>query len=131
MYVLYMMRVFFWLKCTNDAFCVRYKDSYIPHLVCVSVVEKVGPVWIRLHKPELKQLSETQLEDVETDLGRRGEVWVCLERCCCYKYHSYFHATASFHLRSHVRLWSDRYIPFYTSYSIQRGYLMVLSLSAL
>ena len=67
------------LKRTNDSFYVRYKASYIPHLVCVCIVEKVGPVWIRLHNPELKQLSETQLEDVETDLGRRGEVWVCLE----------------------------------------------------
>lgn len=45
------------------------------HLVCVCVVEEVGPVWIRLHEPEFKQLSETQLKDVETDLGWRGEVF--------------------------------------------------------
>lgn len=61
---------------TYQAFCVRYMDLFIPHLVCVCVVEEVGPVWISLHKPELKQLSETQLEDVETDLERRKEICV-------------------------------------------------------
>jgi len=43
------------------------------HLVGVWVVKEVGPVWIRLHEPELKQLPQTQLEDVETDLGSRDE----------------------------------------------------------
>ena len=43
-----------------------------PHLVGLGVVEEVGPVGIRLHEPELKQLPETQLQDAEADLQRRG-----------------------------------------------------------
>lgn len=34
----------------------------------VWIVEEVGPVWIRLHVPELKQLSEAQEQDVLADL---------------------------------------------------------------
>ena len=48
------------------------------HLVCVGIVEEVGPVWICLHEPELKQLPETQLEDVERDLEMRGEIYVAV-----------------------------------------------------
>lgn len=44
--------------------------------MCVGIVEEVGPVWIRLHEPELKQLPETQLEDVERDLEMREEIYV-------------------------------------------------------
>lgn len=40
------------------------------HLVSFGVVEEVGPVWIRLHEPELKEFSEAQLQDVEGDLKR-------------------------------------------------------------
>ena len=86
MYVLHMMSIFpllFNIRSAYHVFYVRYMDSYIAHLVCVCVVEEVGPVWIRLHKPELKQLSKTQLEDVETDLEKekRG---LCLLPCCYY-----------------------------------------------
>lgn len=50
------------------------------HLVRVGVVEKVGPVGIRLHEPELKQLSETQLQDVEADLQRRTLVFTTADK---------------------------------------------------
>ena len=32
------------------------------------IIEEVRPVWVRLHEPELKQLSEAQQQDVLTDL---------------------------------------------------------------
>ena len=36
--------------------------------MCLRIIEEVGPVGVRLHVPELKQLSEAQLQDVLTDL---------------------------------------------------------------
>lgn len=57
--------------CLDNSCTASLPDS--PHLVGVRVVEEVGPVWIRLHEPELKQLPEAQLEDVETDLETEGE----------------------------------------------------------
>lgn len=50
--------------------------AWLPHLVGVWVVEEVGPVWIRLHESELKQLPETQLQDAGTDLKWREEAFV-------------------------------------------------------
>lgn len=50
--------------------------AWLPHLVGVWVVEEVGPVWIRLHESELKQLPETQLQDAGTDLEWREEACV-------------------------------------------------------
>lgn len=49
----------------------RLTDVAACHLVCVGVVKEVGPVWIRLHEPELKQLPQTQLQDVGADLQHR------------------------------------------------------------
>lgn len=43
------------------------------HLVSFRIVEEIGPVWIRLHEPELKELPETQLKNIERDLETRGE----------------------------------------------------------
>lgn len=40
----------------------------LPYLVGFRVVEEVGPVWVRLHEPEFKELPEAQLQDVEGDL---------------------------------------------------------------
>lgn len=48
----------------------------ITHLVGVWIVEEIGPVWIRLHEPELKQLPETQLKDVEGDLQGEARPYV-------------------------------------------------------
>lgn len=50
------------------------------HLVRVGVVKEVGPVRIRLHEPELKQLPETQLQDVGADLQHRGYLFILLFR---------------------------------------------------
>lgn len=50
------------------------------HLVSFGIVEEVGPVWIRLHEPELKELPETQLENTERDLGTRGGTLGCFSR---------------------------------------------------
>lgn len=62
-----------WLYGHHDVpFCVRQRH-WQTHLLGVWVVEEVGPVWIRLHEPELKQLPETQLEDVERDLETGGQ----------------------------------------------------------
>lgn len=47
-----------------------------PYLVGVRIVEEVGPVWVRLHEPELKELPEAQLQDVEGDLD--GETQPCV-----------------------------------------------------
>lgn len=58
----------------DDSFTTSRADP--AHLVGVRIVEEVGPVWIRLHEPELKQLPETQLKDVERDLESRGEACV-------------------------------------------------------
>lgn len=49
---------------------------YLSHLVGVWIVEEIGPVWIRLHEPELKQLPETQLKDVEGDLQGEAQPYV-------------------------------------------------------
>ena len=44
------------------------------HLVPFGIVEEVGPVGVCLHEAELKQLSQTQLENVVADLRRvKGE----------------------------------------------------------
>lgn len=43
------------------------------HLVSFWVVEEVGPVWICLHEPELKELPQTQLKNIERNLEMRGE----------------------------------------------------------
>lgn len=48
------------------------------HLVSFGIIEEIGPVWIRLHEPELKELPETQLENIERDLEMRGETHYCL-----------------------------------------------------
>lgn len=48
----------------------------MPYLVGVRIVEKVGPVWVCLHEPELKKLPEAQLQDVEGDLD--GETRHCV-----------------------------------------------------
>ena len=39
--------------------------------MCLWIVEEVGPVWVSLHVPELKQLSEAQCQDVLTDLRQK------------------------------------------------------------
>lgn len=41
------------------------------HPVRLWVVEEVGPVRVRLHEPELKQLPEAQHQDVLTDLRQK------------------------------------------------------------
>lgn len=43
------------------------------YLVQLWVIEEVGPVGVSLHVPELKQLPQTQHQDVVTDLPERGE----------------------------------------------------------
>lgn len=48
----------------------------LPYLVGVRIVKKVGPVWVRLHEPELKELPEAQLQDVEGDLDRETQLCV-------------------------------------------------------
>ncbi len=45
----------------------------VAHLVLFTIIEEVGPVRVCLHEAELKQLSQTQLQDVETDLQNKGE----------------------------------------------------------
>lgn len=52
------------------------------HLVSFGIVEEIGPVWICLHEPELKELPETQLKNIERDLETRGEThyrFSCIE----------------------------------------------------
>ena len=43
------------------------------------VIEEVGPVWVSLHVPELKQLPQTQDQNVVTDLEnqrkKKSAVW--------------------------------------------------------
>lgn len=39
--------------------------------MCLRIVEEVGPVRVRLHVSELKQLSEAQRQDVVTDLTHK------------------------------------------------------------
>ena len=39
------------------------------HLVQLRVIEEVGPVGVRLHEVELKQLPQAQYQDVVADLG--------------------------------------------------------------
>ena len=41
------------------------------HPVCLRVVEEVGPVGVSLHVSELKQLPQTQLQDILTELTER------------------------------------------------------------
>ncbi len=41
------------------------------HPVRLWIIEEVGPVWVSLHVPELKQLSEAQCQDVLTDLRQK------------------------------------------------------------
>lgn len=43
------------------------------HPVRLWVVEEVGPVGVRLHEPELKQLLEAQHQDVLTDLRKETQ----------------------------------------------------------
>lgn len=39
-------------------------------LVSLRIEEEVGPVWIRLHVAELKQLPQAQDQDLLTNLGK-------------------------------------------------------------
>lgn len=41
------------------------------HPLLLGVIVEVGPVGIRLHEAELKQFSQTQLQDAEADLWTR------------------------------------------------------------
>ncbi len=45
----------------------------VAHLVLITIIEEVGPVRVCLHEAKLKQLSQTQLQDVKTDLQNKGE----------------------------------------------------------
>jgi len=45
----------------------------VAHLVLFTIVEEVGPIGVCLHEAELKQLSQTQLQDVKTYLPNNGE----------------------------------------------------------
>lgn len=54
----------------------QFHGHILPHLIGFRIVEEVRPVWVCLHKPELKELSEAQLQDVEGDL--EGEIQPCV-----------------------------------------------------
>jgi len=45
----------------------------VAHLVLFTIVEEVGPIGVCLHEAELKQLSQTQLQDVKTYLPNKNE----------------------------------------------------------
>lgn len=45
----------------------------VAHLVLFTIIEEIGPIGVCLHEAELKQLSQTQLQDVKTDLQNKGE----------------------------------------------------------
>lgn len=51
------------------------------HPVCLRVVEEVGPVGVRLHVSELKQLPQTQLQDILTDLTERERDLIFILQC--------------------------------------------------
>lgn len=44
------------------------------HLVAGSIIQEVGPVGVRLHESELKQLPKTKPQELEADLGWREAV---------------------------------------------------------
>ena len=39
------------------------------HLVTGGIIQEVGPVGVRLHESELKQLPNTKPQELEADLG--------------------------------------------------------------
>lgn len=47
--------------------------------MCLRIVEEVGPVWVSLHVPELKQLSEAKSQDVEADLRQKQRYTLILQ----------------------------------------------------
>lgn len=72
MFIYSFIFYFFFCAVANDGSCFALSSrghvALLTHLVGLRIVEEIGPVWVRLHEPELKELPEAQLEDVEGDL---------------------------------------------------------------
>lgn len=55
---------------TDMIYCIWLLHTYP---VCLWIKKEVGPVWISLHVPELKELPQAQFQNLLTDLEEADE----------------------------------------------------------